>query len=150
MSVDLHGTRALATHASPMAGILPYLLCSALYAVVAGLLAHAMSRPNLPTAIGPRALHLAIALPFALHTVLLYRSVFAGEQMFLGVGNVVSIVIWLTVLIYWSVGFFQRLEGLQVMIAGAAAVLLLTPLLLPPVAPVAHAGAPAFRAHLLI
>src|SRR5262252_5864440 len=150
MSVDLHGTRALAAHASPMAGILPYLLCSALYASVAGLLARTMSHPEHHTALSPRALHLAIALPFVLHTALLYRSVFSGGQMFLGVGNVVSIVIWLTVLIYWSAGFIQRLEGVQVMIAGAAAVLLLTPLVLPPLAPVAHADAPAFRAHLLI
>ena len=59
-------------------------------------------------------------LPLLIHTALLYRSVFARGQMYLGVGNSVSVIIWLTVLIYWVGGFFYRLEGLQVLIAGAA------------------------------
>ncbi len=133
-----------------MPRILPYLLCSALYAVVAVLLARAMSRPQPSGLLGPRVLHLATALPLALHTALLYRSVFSDGQMFLGVGNAVSVIIWLAVLIYWSVGFFQRLEGLQVFIAGAAAILLLVPLVLPPVHALSHTDLPAFRLHLLI
>ena len=133
-----------------MPRILPYLLCSALYAAVTVLLARAMSRPEPSGPLGPRVLHLATALPLALHTALLYRSVFSDGQMFLGVGNAVSVIIWLTVLIYWSVGFFQRLEGLQVFIAGAAAILVLVPLVLPPVHALSHTDLPAFRLHLLI
>jgi ABC-type uncharacterized transport system permease subunit len=128
--------------------ILPYLLCSAGYAAVAFALVRVLSRP------GPRQPgnppHLAIALPLALHTWLLYRSIFNGSQMYFGVGDSISVIIWLTVLIYWLGGFFYRLEGVQVFIAGAAAVLVWFPLLLPAVRPLAHTDLPAFRLHLLI
>ncbi len=133
-----------------MPEILLYLLCSALYAAVAVLLARAMSRPDQSGARGRGALHLATALPWALHTALLYGSVFAGGQMYLGVGNSISVIIWLTVLIYWAGSFFQRLEGLQVLIDGAAALLVWSPMLLPSVRPLSHTDSPAFRLHLLI
>lgn len=133
-----------------MAQILPYLLCSALYAAVAVVLARAMARPDWSAPLGRGTLHLATALPLALHTALLYGSVFAGGQMYLGVGNSVSVIIWLTVLIYWGGSFFQRLEGLQVFINAAAALLVWAPLLLPSVHPLSHIDLPAFRAHLLI
>lgn len=133
-----------------MLEILPYLLCSALYAAVAVLLARAMSRPGQHGPLGNRALHLATFLPLALHTGLLYDSVFAAGRMYLGVGTSLSVIIWLTVLIYWVGGLFQRLEGLQVMIAGAAALLVFSPLVLPSVHPLSHTELPAFRLHLLI
>ena len=82
--------------------ILPYLLCSAGYAAVAFALVRVLSRP------GPRQPgnppHLAIALPLALHTWLLYRSIFNGSQMYFGVGDSISVIIWLTVLR----GFFHK------------------------------------------
>lgn len=133
-----------------MPEILPYLTCSALYVAVAIALARAMSRPDHGGQLGQRGLHLATALPLALHTALLYGSVFAGGQMYLGVGNSVSVIIWLTVVIYWVGSFFQRLEGLQVFINAAAALLVWSPLLLPSVRPLSHIDIPAFRLHLLI
>jgi ABC-type uncharacterized transport system permease subunit len=133
-----------------MPQILPYLLCSALYAVVAVVLARAMSRPDWNAWPRRSALHFATALPLALHTALVYGSVFAGGQMYLGVGNSVSVIIWLTVLIYWAGSFFQRLEGLQIFINAAAALLVWAPLVLPSVHPLSHTDLPAFRAHLLI
>lgn len=133
-----------------MPEILLYLLCSALYAAVAVLLAGAMSRPALQRPLDARTLHLAAALPLILHSALLYRSVFADGQMFLGVGNAVSVIIWLTVLIYWVGGFFYRLEGLQVLIAGAAALLVWSPLAFPSMRPLTHTDLPAFRLHLVI
>ncbi len=53
--------------------------------------------------------------------------------MYLGVGVSISVIIWLTALIYWIGGFFYRLEGLQVFVLGTASVLVLLPLLLPSV-----------------
>ena len=46
---------------------------------------------------------------------------FAADGFYLGVGNAVSVIIWLTVLIYWLGSFFYRLEGLQVLVLPAAA-----------------------------
>ena len=76
--------------------------------------------------------------------------VFAPDGMYLGVGTSVSVIIWLTVLIYWFGSFFYRLQGLQVFILGAAALLVLLPAILPSVHPLSHTELVAFRVHLLI
>jgi ABC-type uncharacterized transport system permease subunit len=133
-----------------MSQILPYLLCSALYVGVAVLLVRSLALPHRDNPLRARTLHLASVVPLALHTLLLSGSVFAGDQMYLGVGNSVSVIIWLTVLIYWAGGIFYRLEGLQVIISAAAAALVWAPLALPSVRPLTHTNLPAFRLHLLI
>ena len=45
--------------------------------------------------------HLLVMLPMALHGALLYQSVFAADGMHLGIGNALSMIVWLTVVIYW-------------------------------------------------
>ena len=135
--------------------ILPYLACGAAYAVIAMLLYRhlalaAASGPAPPDVPGLTTLHLATLLPLLIHTWLLYGSVFGADGMYLGVGSSVSVIIWLTVLIYWLGGFFYRLEGLQIFILGAASVLVLFPLLFPSVRPLSHTELAAFRLHLLI
>ncbi|PWT76307.1 MAG: cytochrome C biogenesis protein [Proteobacteria bacterium] len=133
-----------------MSQILPYLLCSALYAGVAALLMRIVSVTGNAIPLAPRALHFAGLAPLVLHTVLLAGAIFAGDRMYLGVGSSVSLIIWLTVLIYWTGGIFYRLEGLEAIIFGAAAVLVWAPLLLPSVRPLAHTDQPAFYVHLMI
>lgn len=133
-----------------MPEILPYLLCSALYAAIAALLARTMSRPGPYSGNALRAFHFGTVLPLALHSVLLFHSVFAEGQVFLGVGTSISVIIWLTVLVYSAGGFFYRLEGLQVFITGAAALLVFAPLVFPSMHPLSHTELPAFRAHLLV
>jgi len=133
-----------------MKAILPYLLCSALYAAVAAALVRALTGRSGNRFAQPRTLHALIAAPLALHTLLLYRSVFSAEGMYFGVGDSISVIIWLTVLIYWLGGFFYRLEGLEIFIAAAAAILVWMPLALPSVRPLAHTDAPFFRLHILI
>jgi ABC-type uncharacterized transport system permease subunit len=93
---------------------------------------------------------LALLAPLALHTLLLYRSAFAGEGLHLGVANAVSMIIWLTVLIYWAGSFFYSLDGLQALILPVAAAAALLPALLPAPAPLPNTELPAFRVHLLI
>jgi ABC-type uncharacterized transport system permease subunit len=137
-------------HRRSMNQILPYLLCSALYAAVAAALVRALTGPSRNPLAQPKTLHALIAVPLALHTILLYRSVFNAESMYFGVGDSISVIIWLTVLIYWLGGFFYRLEGLQVFIAAAAAMLVWAPLALPSVRPLSHTDAPVFRLHILI
>ena len=142
--------RPLNPSANRMPQILPYLLCSALYAAVAALLVRTLSRPQSQHPSRLRMLHAATALPLVLHTMLLYRSMFPGHQMYLGVGDFISAILWLTVLIYWLFGFFHRIEGLQVFILSAAAILLWTSVAVPSVRALEHTDLPAFRAHLLI
>jgi ABC-type uncharacterized transport system permease subunit len=133
-----------------MPGILPHLLCAAGYAGIAALLLHFLTVRSNESAQALRALHLLTGLPLLLHTWLLYESVFPGGGIYLGVGVSVSVIIWLAAVIYWIGGFFYRLEGLQVFVLGAAAVLVLLPLVLPSVNPLPHTDLPAFRVHLTI
>lgn len=97
-----------------------------------------------------RWVHAALIVPLALHAWLLLHAVFGREGLYLGVGNAVSVIIWLTVAIYWCGGFVYRLEGLQVLAVPAAAALSLLPLALPSVHPLANTGFAAFKAHLVI
>lgn len=131
-----------------MAGILPYLLCAAGYAGIALVLLRLLTLR--PAEQVPRTLHLLTAAPLLVHGWLLHASVFSDGGIYLGVGVSVSVIVWLAALIYWIGGFFYRLEGLQVFVLGAAAVLVVLPLLLPSVRPLAHTDLPAFRAHLII
>ena len=132
-----------------MPGILPHLLCAALY----GLLAYAIYRevvanPEDTRTLGP--LHWGIAAPMLVHTWLLYRSVIVGGGIYLGVGNSVSAIIWLTVIIYWLGSFHYRLRSLQVFVLGTAALAVLMPLAFASTHPLPHTDFPAFRLHLLI
>jgi len=132
-----------------MPGILPHLICAALYAALAVLLYLTLARQHHAPA-SVTALHWLTLLPLSLHTWLLYRMVFAPDGIYLGVGSSISLIIWLTVAIYWAGSFFYRLQGLQVFILAAAALLVLLPALLPAVRPLAHVELAAFRVHLLI
>jgi ABC-type uncharacterized transport system permease subunit len=132
-----------------MPDILPYLFCATGYAAIAALLLHALTRPT-PSVVVLRRLHLATAAPLALHGWLLYATVLGPGGIYLGVGSSVSVIIWLAALIYWLGGFVHRLEGLQVFILSAAALLVLLPLALPSMHPLTHTHLPAFRLHLAI
>src|SRR5262245_31508763 len=107
-----------------MPGILPHLVCAALYATIALLLYRSLAYRD-KAAHGPMLLDWATLLPLLLHTWLLYQMVFAPDGIYLGVGTSASVIMWLTVLIYWVGSFFYRRQGLQMFILGAAAVLVL-------------------------
>jgi ABC-type uncharacterized transport system permease subunit len=92
----------------------------------------------------------AILLPLLLHGGLLYNSLLASEGLNLGVGNVVSVVVWLTVSIYWLANFWCKLEGLQAFVLGIAAVSTLFPLIFPGAHSLPYSEPPAFMAHLLM
>ena len=133
--------------------ILLYLLCAAGYAVLAFYFWRrhwSAARVSIGEE-GPRALEHAVLLaPFALHSWLLYVSIFAGNGLYLGVGNALSLILWLTVLIYGIGSFFYKLDGLHALVLPAAAMAVLLPLAVPVPRALANTEAPAFAAHLLI
>ena len=135
-----------------MGDILLHLLVSLGYAALAVFLWRDALLPIPLQGPQPRArwAHAALFVPLSLHAWMLWHAVFGSAGLYLGVGNAVSVIIWLTVLIYWGAGFFYRLEGLQVLAVPAAAALSLLPLALPPVQPLANTGFAAFKAHLVI
>jgi len=94
--------------------------------------------------------HYAVLVPLGLHAVLLARAMFLPDGLHLGVGNAVSAILWLTVLIYWSGNFVYRLEGLQSLVLPVAAVASLLPAVLPSVKPLPNTELLVFKVHLLI
>jgi ABC-type uncharacterized transport system permease subunit len=94
--------------------------------------------------------HYAVLVPLAFHAVLTARAMFAPDGLHLGVGNAVSAILFLTVLIYWAGNFFYRLEGLQSLVLPVAAVASLMPAVLPSVRPLPNTELLVFKVHLLI
>ena len=92
----------------------------------------------------------ALLVPFALHTWLLYTSMLAHDGLYLGVGNALSLILWLTVLIYGCGSFFYQLDGLHALVLPAAAVAVLLPAIFPSTHALANTETAAFKAHLLI
>jgi len=70
--------------------------------------------------------------------------------MHLGVGNAISLIVWLTVAIYWLGNLFYNVEGLQAMVLPVAAVCALLPVLLPATRALPNTELAAFKMHLLI
>jgi ABC-type uncharacterized transport system permease subunit len=131
-----------------------YLITSLMYAALAVYFwrtrwAVAAHMPSART--GSRTLEqLAILVPLLLHAVLLYDSLFAADGMHLGVGNAVSVIVWLTVAIYWLGNLFYNVEALQAMVLPVAAVCALLPVLLPAARALPNTELAAFKMHLLI
>ena len=94
--------------------------------------------------------HLLVMVPIALHGTLLYQSVFAGDGMHLGIGNALSSIVWLTVVIYWLGNLFYRAEGLQAMVMPVAALCAFLPAILPASRALPNTELAVFKAHLLI
>jgi len=134
--------------------ILPYLVNALLYGALAFYSWRTRWRPaaNAPSpAASVNAIeHYAVLVPLGLHAVLIARATFAPDGLHLGVGNAVSAILWLTVLIYWAGNFFYRLDGLQSLVLPVAAVAALLPAVLPSVRPLPNTEFVVFKVHLLI
>src|SRR5258707_9102216 len=62
-----------------------------------------------------------VPVALVLHGMLLYRRVVVAEGLDLGVANSISMLVWLTVLIYWLAGLaFEGLAGILGLMAPIA------------------------------
>ena len=134
--------------------ILPHLICALLYAALAFYFwrRHWSGAATADVDAASRRVteHAALLAPFALHTWLLAGSMFGGDGLYLGVGNAISLIFWLTVLIYGSGSLFYRLDGLHALVMPAAAVAVMLPVVFPSTHALANTETMAFKAHLLI
>lgn len=137
-----------------MPEILPYLVNALLYGALALYSWRARWSPasNAPSPAASVNVieHYGVLVPLGLHAVLIARAIFAPDGLHLGVGNAVSAILWLTVLIYWAGNFFYRLDGLQSLVLPVAAVAALLPAVLPSVRPLPNTELVVFKVHLLI
>ena len=95
-----------------------------------------------------RAEMVLVPVALVLHATLLYRSVLAADGLDLNVANAVSMLVWLTVLIYWLAGLaFDGLSGMLGMMAPVAFIAALLPAVMPLHHIVNYGGDPFFVLH---
>ena len=132
---------------------LPYLVNALLYAALAFYSWRRRWNPAGPGGAEPSFNvfeHYAVLVPLALHTLLIGRAVFAPDGIYLGVGNAMSAILWITVLVYWIGNFHYRLDGLQSLVLPVAAIAALLPAVFPSLKPLPNTDVVAFKFHLLI
>ncbi len=93
--------------------------------------------------------HLSL-IPIALHGYLLWQWIFSGGGIDLGVFNALSLIAWLTLLVYWVARFFYPIGGLQALVLPLAAITLLPPLVFTTDHQLAHTDMPAFKVHIAV
>jgi len=134
-----------------MPELLLYFSTAACWLLLSGL-AWRASRPALAT--GPdvradmRAENFIVPVALVLHAMLLYQRVLTQQGMDLGVANAVSLLVWLTLLIYWVASLvYDGLAGILGMMAPVALLALLLQAAIPTHHYVRYAGDPLFTLH---
>ena len=85
-----------------------------------------------------------------LHGVVLQWSMFGKLGVNLGLGNAMSLILWLTVVIYWLGSWLYPVASLQMFVLPIAAIGVLLALLLPSDRVLSLAARPALAAHLIM
>lgn len=114
--------------------IVPYGAATAAYAVLAFHFWRTRWGAGRPAAIASWE-RVAILVPLALHSWLLYQVLFAASEFHFGFGYALSCMLWLAALIYWAESLFYPLEGMQPLVLGLAAVCVPLPALFPGFSP---------------
>ena len=94
-----------------------------------------------------------IALGLAIHGWLLYQDIFGesfGSGFNLGFFNALSLIFWLTVLVYWFANLKHQLQSLQAFVLPPAALFALLPALTSTNHFIPQAAQPLFMAHIAI
>jgi ABC-type uncharacterized transport system permease subunit len=95
----------------------------------------------------------AVLIPVGLllHAMLVYRSFITAQGLDLGVANAISLIVWLTVLIYWLAGLaYQGLASILGLMAPVALLSVLFQAAVPTHHYVNYAGRPLFTLHFAI
>lgn len=95
----------------------------------------------------------SIVVPVALvlHAMLLYRRVVLSDGLDLGVANAISLLVWLTVLIYWLASLaFNGLASILGLIAPVALLAVLLQAVIPTQHIVTYGADPLFALHFVI
>ncbi len=90
----------------------------------------------------------AVLLPLLLHGYLLHQTLFMDGEMNLGLVYVLSLILWLTMLVYWVARFFYPIASLQTLVLPLAAVGSVLPAFFPAVHTLSNTSF-AFDAHIM-
>ena len=90
-----------------------------------------------------------VLLPLVLHAYLLYGNLFSGGDLNLGLINALSLILWLTMLVYWVARFFYPIASLQTLVLPLAAGGAVLPALFPAAHPLTNNLSFVLEAHIL-
>lgn len=130
-----------------MSNVLLALIAFSAYGVLAVYFWRAQARGNGDASSRGAAGYLVL-IPLAAHGCLLTQNIFAGGGFNLGLLNALSLIFWLTLLVYWLARFFYPIGGLQALVLPLAAVTVLLPELFPSAHQLENTGLYAFNAHI--
>ncbi len=91
----------------------------------------------------------AVLLPLLLHGYLLYDTLWFAGALSLGLVYAFSLILWLTILVYWLANFFYPLGSLKALVLPLAGVGAVLPLIFPGARAIAQPTSWAFDAHVL-
>ena len=143
-----------------MPDLLLYFTTAGCWLVLTGL-AWRAARPAVPaegpstggdTAVGDiRIESFLVPVALVLHGMLVYREMLAPDGLDLGVANAISLIVWLTVLIYWLAGLaFPGLASILGLMAPVALLAVLLQAAIPTRHLVTYGGNPLFTLHFAI
>ncbi len=92
----------------------------------------------------------AVLLPIVLHGYLLYNTLWLAGALNLGLVHALSLILWLTILVYWLANFFYPLASLKALVLPLAAVGVMLPLIFPSPRVVSQATSWILDAHVLV
>jgi ABC-type uncharacterized transport system permease subunit len=96
------------------------------------------------------ALGFAVVVPLALHGWLLYDTLFIWGALNLGLVYALSLILWLTVLVYWLARYFYPLSSLQTLVLPLAAIATALPAIFPDAHILSQPASGLFDTHVLM
>lgn len=136
------------TSALSMSNQALHLLTFVFYAVLAILFWRAQAAGNAEQQ-NRGALGFAVIVPLLLHGWLLYDALFILGALNLGLVYALSLILWLTVLVYWLARFFYPLSSLQTLVLPLAAVSAALPAIFPGTHILSQRASGLFDTHVL-
>jgi len=91
----------------------------------------------------------AVAIPLALHAALISQNTFVGGTLNLSLVYAISMILWLTVLVYSIARFFYPVASLQTLVLPLVAIGAVLPGLFPEINKLSEPTSLAFDAHVL-
>ena len=130
-----------------MSNVLLALIAFAAYGVLAAYFWRAQERGE-GDVVSRGAMGHLVLVPLALHGYLLIQDMFANGGFNLSMTNALSLIVWLTLLVYWLARFFYPIGGLQALVLPLAAVAVLLPEIFPSAHQLENTSLFAFKAHI--
>ena len=134
---------------------LSYFIAALLYGLLALLAWRTMSQPSINSSMSGQAYPALLSktiMPIAviLHAFLLFDSILGGGGFNLNLATALSLIIWLTILVYWVESCWVKIGILQNLLLPVAAICVLLPHFMTAEHDLSYANMGMFKTHLAI